>query len=475
MTIIGGVEVGDNHFNFEEYMKCELLDSPFEGILVIDLKGTIRFCNQFFLRILGLNEEEIIGREIGSVIPGCRLYSTIGQNCSSWGEILRINSREMVISRYPLKFNNEIQGAVLKTIFPDMVIAKEVAAKLTNSYCNVNHFRSLYTCMDIIGESEPMLLAKKLARRAARSTSNLIITGESGTGKSIMAEAIHNRSVRRDAPFVKVNCAAIPENLLESELFGYEEGAFTGASRRGKIGKFELANGGTLFLDEIGDMSLHMQAKVLQAIQDKRIERLGGTRSIDLDIRIISATNKDLEKMVAENKFREDLYYRLKVLEIRMPSLREMPEDIPRFIKGLLNKINKRLGSDAIGLTEESIRILQEYSWPGNVRQLENFLEQAVNYSDEAIIDITKLPISLEEDYNEDLNNYSIETFNAKDNLGSDHLKPKDLNETLLEIERNIIIETIKRCNGNKSKAAEALNIHRSVLYKKLKRLNIEM
>lgn len=191
----------------------------------------------------------------------------------------------MVISRYPIKFNHEIQGAVLKTIFPDMAIAKEVAAKLSNSYFNVSHFRNVHTCMDIIGESEPMLLAKKLARRAGRSTSNLIITGESGTGKSIMAEAIHNRTVRREAPFVKVNCAAIPENLLESELFGYEEGAFTGANRRGKVGKFELVEGGTLFLDEIGDMSLYMQTKVFQAIQDKRIEGVGGTRSIDNDCR----------------------------------------------------------------------------------------------------------------------------------------------------------------------------------------------
>lgn len=462
-------------FTIDDFIQSELTSNHFEGILAINSKGIIRFCNNFFLKVIGLDEDEVIGKEIKSVIPGCRLYSTIEQNCSTWGEILKINNKEMVIARYPIKFNNQIQGAVLKTIFPDMSIAKEVAAKLSNSYCLVNQYTNLHTCMDIIGESEPMLLAKKLARRAGRSTSNLIITGESGTGKSIMAEAIHNRSVRRDASFVKINCAAIPENLLESELFGYEEGAFTGANKRGKIGKFELANGGTLFLDEIGDMPLYMQGKVLQAIQDKRIERIGGTRSIELDIRIISATNRDLESMIAENNFREDLYYRLKVLEVRMPSLREMPEDIPRYVTGLLVSINKRVGTDAIDLTEETIRILQEFSWPGNVRQLENFLEQAVNYSDEAIIDITKLPIKLEEDYSKSSKDYNFQPFAESKTDKSDGLNIKDLNNKIFKTERDSIIEAINRCNGNKSKAAQVLNIHRSVLYKKIKRLNIEV
>lgn len=458
-------------------MKCELSDNHFQGILAIDSRGIVKFCNGFFLKIFALNEEEVIGKEIKTIMPNCRLQDTIAQECSTWGEILKINNKEMVIARYPIKYNDAIEGAVLKTIFPDMTIAKEVSAKLSNSYCNVNYFRNLHTCMDIIGESEPMLFVKKLARRASRSTSNLLITGESGTGKSIIAEAIHNRSVRREGAFIKVNCAAIPENLLESELFGYEEGAFTGASKRGKIGKFELAKGGTLFLDEIGDMPLYMQAKLLQAIQDKRIERIGGTKPIDLDVRIIAATNKDLETMISENKFREDLYYRLKVLEIKMPSLREMPEDIPRYVKGLLLSINKKVGSDAVGLTEESIKIIKEHSWPGNVRQLENFLEQAVNYSDEAVIDITKLPIKLCEDHKD----YKVNKINKVEHFyleEKDRVEEKDIrdfNNIIFKTEKDIILEAIKECNGNKSKAAQVLNIHRSVLYKKIKRLNIDI
>lgn len=460
--------------SYEEFMNREVIDNHFQGILAIDLKGKVTFCNQFFLRIFQLDENEVIGKDIKAIIPNCRLQDTIVQQCSNWGEVLKINNKEMVIARYPIKVKEVVVGAVLKTIFPDINIAKEVSAKLSNSYCNVNCYSNLHTCMDIIGESEPMLLVKKLARRASRSTSNLLITGESGTGKSIMAEAIHNRSVRRESAFIKVNCAAIPENLLESELFGYEEGAFTGAKKRGKPGKFELANGGTLFLDEIGDMPLYMQAKLLQAIQDKRVERIGGTKPIDLDVRIMAATNKDLETMILQNRFREDLYYRLKVLEIKMPSLREMPEDIPQYVRGLLNSINKKVGSDALGLTDESIKILKGYSWPGNVRQLENFLEQAVNYSDDAIIDITKLPIKVLED-SKTFRGNSISNFDKKDKVKKEDIQDKNFNSIILKTEKEVIIEAIKKCNGNKSKAAQVLNIHRSVLYKKIKRLNIEM
>lgn len=453
-------------FSNAEFIYSELIDNHFQGILAIDLKGIVFFCNQFFLNILGINESDIVGKEIKSVIPNCRLQDTIVQQCSNWGEVLKINSKEIVIARYPIKSNGVIVGAVLKTIFPDMNTAREVSAKLSNSYCNVNYYSNLHTCMDIIGESESMLLVKKLARRASRSISNLLVTGESGTGKTIMVEAIHNRSVRRENSFVKVNCAAIPENLLESELFGYEEGAFTGASKRGKPGKFELANGGTLFLDEIGDMPLYMQAKVLQAIQDKRVERVGGNVPIDLDVRIIAATNRDLEKLISENKFREDLYYRLKVLEIRMPSLREIPEDIPGYVNGLIKNINRKLGSDIKGFTDESMEIIKSYHWPGNVRQLENFLEQAVNYSDDSIIDVNKLHVKpWENDEEFKLTNMPVDNTNID----------KNFNNIIYKTEKDIIMEAIKKCNGNKTKAAQVLNIHRSVLYKKIKRLNIEI
>lgn len=454
---------------WESISNFELMDNHFQGLIAVDLEGKIVLCNRFFEKVLTTTSKDLIGKDIQKVIPEAKLLDTITQQCSTWGEVLQVCGKALVVVRYPIKVNQEIKGAVLKTLFPDMNLAKEVSARFLNINDSSYGAGRLHTCMDIIGESEPMLLVKKLARRASRSTSNLLITGESGTGKSIIAEAIHNRSVRRDKPFVKVNCAAIPESLLESELFGYEEGSFTGAKKKGKAGKFELANGGTLFLDEIGDMPLHMQAKLLQAIQDKRIERVGGIKPIDLDVRIIAATNKDLGHMIKIQQFREDLFYRLKVLEIRMPALRERTEDIPQYITGLLRGINQKLGSDAIGFTQNSLATLMRYPWPGNVRQLENFLEQAVNYSDESLIDLEHLEIKpwhQDELMSHDL--LTLPVVEAEASLGS-----VPLVEAISTTERELIIETIKQCHGNKSKAAEMLNIQRSVLYKKIKRLNI--
>lgn len=458
-----------SHSFWESISNFELLDNHFQGLIAVDLEGKIIVCNRFFEKLLSTPSSELLGRKIQTVIPEAKLLDTIAQQCSTWGEVLQVHGKELVVVRYPIKVNHEIKGAVLKTLFPDMNLAKEVSARFLN--INETHYGAgrLHTCMDIIGESEPMLLVKKLARRASRSTSNLLITGESGTGKSIIAEAIHNRSVRRDKPFVKVNCAAIPESLLESELFGYEEGSFTGAKKKGKAGKFELADSGTLFLDEIGDMPLHMQAKLLQAIQDKRIERVGGIKPIDLDVRVIAATNKDLLQMIRTQQFREDLFYRLKVLEIRMPALRERTEDIPQYITGLLSGINRKLGSDAIGFTQSSLDTLMRYPWPGNVRQLENFLEQAVNYSDESLIDLDHLEIKPWHQ------NELIQTqaYTAPTAATDSTSVSMPLIEAVSTTERELIIETIKQCHGNKSKAAEMLNIQRSVLYKKIKRLNI--
>lgn len=226
------------------------------------------------------------------------------------------------------------------------------------------------------------------------------------------------------------------------------------------------------FLDEIGDMPLYMQAKLLEVIQDKRVERIGSTEKIDLDIRIISATNKDLKRMVREKTFREDLYYRLKVLTIRMPSLRECSEDIPLFVSQLIEKINRKIGTTVLDMTDESIDIMKLYEWPGNIRQLENFLEQAVNYSDESIIDIHKLPIK---PWDED-ESFCNESFGLEISQGrSDLEKDRVLNTEIESAERRLIIEALMKNDGNKSKAAKSLNIQRSTLYKKLKRLNIDM
>ena len=436
-----------------------ILDNPFEGILAIDATGVITYANGFFLNILQVSDRELLGRKVWEALPGCRLYDTVLQGYSQWGENLKISGRDFLIMRFPVKQDGLIVGAVVKTIFPDMATAKGIANRVIHPSKAVEPRRSLYTCMDIIGETPLMLAAKKLARKAARTDSTLLITGESGTGKEVFAQAVHNRSMRREGPFVKVNCAAIPENLLESELFGFVDGSFTGAMRGGKPGKFELAEGGTIFLDEIGDMSMAMQAKLLTVIQEKEVERIGGTKPITLNVRITAATNKDLRRMVREGRFREDLFYRLKVLEIALPVLKERMEDIPMIVDYLIKKINQRIGSDIQGVTPASMKCMMSYHWPGNVRELENMIEQAINLSEDALIDLTGLlKVPREEWCVADANETN---------------EKRRFRESVSDTEKELILDALARASGNKAKAARLLKMQRSVLYKKMARLNI--
>jgi transcriptional regulator with PAS, ATPase and Fis domain len=438
----------------------EVLDNPFEGILAIDDRGIVTFVNAFFLNILNTTEEHILGKKVWDALPGCRLYETVLQGHSQWGENLRVGGRDFLIMRFPIKRDGRTVGAAVKTIFPDMATAKEVASRVGQPTRVVESRRPLFTCMDIVGETPPMLMAKKLARKAARTDSTLLITGESGTGKEVFAQAIHNRSVRREAPFIKVNCAAIPEHLLESELFGFVDGAFTGATRGGKPGKFELADGGTIFLDEIGDMPLAMQAKLLTVIQEKEVERIGSTKSTQLNVRFMAATNQDLQMLVHKGRFREDLYYRLKVLEVPIAPLRERIPDIPLITERLIEKINGRIGSDIHGVTPESMVRMMAYNWPGNVRELENMIEQAINWSEDTFIDLTRLLAPVEQHETR---------FTRHDSLVGSFQK------SVTQTERELILSALAQAGGNKAKAARMLNMQRSVLYKKMARLKIAM
>jgi transcriptional regulator with PAS, ATPase and Fis domain len=445
---------GENDIKF----LMSVLDNPFEGILAIDCRGIVIFVNTFFLNILNAAREDVLGKKVWEALPGCRLYDTVLQGHSQWGENLKMGGRDFLIMRYPIKRNGQTVGAAVKTIFPDMATAKEVATRVGQPARVVQSRRPLFTCMDIIGETPLMLMAKKLARKAARTDSTLLITGESGTGKEVFAQAIHNRSVRREAPFIKVNCAAIPENLLESELFGFVDGAFTGATRGGKPGKFELADGGTIFLDEIGDMPMAMQAKLLTVLQEKEVERIGSTKSTPLNVRFIAATNQDLQMLVREGRFREDLYYRLKVLEIPLAPLRERIPDIPLITGYLIAKINLRIGSDIHGVTPESMNRMMAYHWPGNIRQLENMIEQAANWSEDPFIDLTGL-------------------------LGAGEGLPpppprhdqyaNSFHNSVTRTERDLILSALTQAGGNKARAARILRIQRSVLYKKMARLKM--
>ncbi|MBE3554919.1 MAG: sigma 54-interacting transcriptional regulator, partial [Thermicanus sp.] len=297
---------------------------------------------------------------------------------------------------------------------------------------------------------------KELAEKAAMSKSTVLLQGESGTGKELFAHAIHAASPRHHGPFIRVNCGAIPTELLESELFGYEEGAFTGAKKGGKPGKFELANGGTLFLDEVGDLPLSMQAKILRVLQEKEIEPLGSIRLKKVDVRVIAATHKDLKKMVDLGEFRHDLYYRLNVFTLTIPPLRERKEDIPPLVSAILQKLSQELGIMGKGLSDEVLHLFQTYHWPGNIRELYNALERSVAVSEKGEIEVKDLPLYL------------------RDMSGSiPHPSLQPLDVAIRETEKQLIQQALKETGGNKVRAAEILGIHRANLYRKLDRYGL--
>lgn len=310
----------------------------------------------------------------------------------------------------------------------------------------------------MVGKSPVMQNIYKTIGRVANSTATVLIRGESGTGKELVAEAIHANSVRRAYSFVKINCASIPENLLESELFGHEKGAFTGAVAS-KQGKFEMAHRGTIFLDEIAEMSLSTQAKLLRVLQDREFERVGGTETIRVDTRIVAATNKNLEKCIEDGTFREDLYYRINVVEIVLPPLRERKEDIPELVCHIIKRCSLEHGKPVSGFDREAMTVLENYDWPGNIRELKNVCERAVLMSSRPLLTVEDLPHSLRK------KDRRIEW------LGE--IQGDSLKEIVAEVEREVILKALAENNWNRTATAQALKINRSSLYAKMKEFGI--
>ncbi len=324
-----------------------------------------------------------------------------------------------------------------------------------------NHHPVRYTWDDIITRDPLMERLKRTARQAAKGSSTIMLRGDSGTGKELFAHAIHASSARGHGPLVTVNCAAIPESLLESEFFGYAPGAFTGAERRGKPGKLELASGGTLFLDEIGDMSPRLQVKLLRVLEEKAFYRVGGTERIEVDVRIIAATNRPLERLVADGAFREDLFYRLNVISLDIPPLRNRPGDILPLAEHFIHEFNRQLGTNITGIAPQARAILERYRWPGNVRELRNVLERAMAFADTALIQPADLPASM------------LGPMEASPSTRFPSppapSQPHTLTTARRESEREVLAQALAQANGNKSRAARALGISRSTLYEKLK------
>ncbi|WP_228027591.1 sigma 54-interacting transcriptional regulator [Bacillus fonticola] len=448
-----------------------ILESAYEGVVMVDKDGIVREINDAYRSFLGVkNDNDVIGKHVTSVIENTRLHVAIETGKPERGHIQEIQGQSMVVHRIPLWRGNEIVGAIGMLIFEgvsELYSILERANKNTYSSNKVTQRLTVeqkqgdrLTFESIIGESSELATCKSLARRAARTLATVMITGDSGTGKEMFAKAIHHMSSCANGPFISLNCAAIPEQLLESELFGYEDGAFTGASRGGKAGKFEQAHNGTLFLDEIGDMPLHMQAKILRVLQEREIERVGGSKKKSIAVRIIAATNQNLEDMVTEGTFREDLYYRLNIIRLRVPSLKERKKDIPVLLSHHLNRFCELYGFQEKGFTREAIQALMAYDWPGNVREVVNIAERLVTIVEEGTIRLADLPEVMVKQTDTSVMVPGLEVdFTLKDERSQQ--------------ERQIIEKILVEVNGNKTKAAERLGIHRTTLYQKLKRYHL--
>lgn len=355
-------------------------------------------------------------------------------------------------SEYLVKpFDIETLQAVVSRTLERQALMKEVL------YLR-SEMEGYHPFVDIVGRDEKMLEIFELIKRVADSDATVLITGESGTGKELIARAIHQHSHRAQKPFVAVNCTAIPENLIESELFGHERGAFTGAVQR-RIGKFELAHHGTLFLDEIGSMRLDMQTKLLRALQEREIERVGGERTLKVDVRVVAATNADLRELVKARTFRDDLYYRLNVIPIYVPPLRERPTDIPLLVHYFLEKYNRQFNRRVRGFSPAAMEVLQAYHWPGNVRELENIVERLVVISNHEIIQQRELPLDLQ----------STQT-HFVDALDEEEC---DLRKAVQQFEREYIRRVLEKTRWNQTAAARILGIHRNTLLGKIEQLDL--
>ena len=452
-----------DNLDFKEILNV-ILNNAYEWLVIIDDKGYIMMMSKGYKEFIGDMVPE--GKHVTEVIENTKLHDIVRTGKTQIGEIQIIKGQQVIASRIPIIKDNKIIGAIGKVIFKDITDFYDMSKKIITMEKEIKYYKdklkkqtsAKYTFSHIIGESKSLLEVKNICQRAAMSDSNVLIMGESGTGKELFAHAIHNSSDRATGPFIKINCAAIPAELLESELFGYEGGAFTGAKKEGKIGKFEQANGGSIFLDEIGDMPLQMQVKLLRVLQEREIERIGSTKTRPINVRIISATNKNLDEEVKTGSFREDLYYRLNVMSVYIDPLRRHKEDIRLLVKALIKKLSNQMGVYVESITEKAIIALESYDWPGNIRELENVIERSMNLLDaHRIIKLSTLPINITQAH-------------APHVYVSGHT----LKEQLFEIEKGIILECLSENEGNKQKTANDLEMSRTSLYQKLKSYGIE-
>ncbi|MFG0216037.1 sigma 54-interacting transcriptional regulator [Brevibacillus porteri] len=442
-----------------------VIDNAYEGLIMINEWKEVNFVSPSLLELFEFEESQILYKPIHDVLPQLGLDRVMKSGLPEYSEMMQVKGIRYTVHRVPIMQDNEIIGVIGKISFRGLHEMKEVVRRLEKSEKEekqapqAQHETSRFSFEQILTQDPQMEKIIRSAMKTAKGNSTVLIRGESGTGKELFAHAIHSMSWRSNGPFVTVNCAAIPEYLLESEFFGYEEGAFSGARQKGKKGKFDLANGGTLFLDEVGDMSLQLQAKMLRVLQEKEFYRVGGTERIQVDVRIIAATHRSLEEMVRNGDFRNDLFYRLNVISFEIPPLAKRKKDILLFIPFFMEELNRLNGTSIIGIDPLAEKAMIDYDWPGNVRELRNVMERAMLFSEHGKVELADLPEYMLGHGKNEMTAFSF-----------------DSESTLMEkAERAAVQQALEQSGGNKSKAAKLLGVSRSVLYDRLKKYQLSV
>ncbi|MEA1959913.1 MAG: sigma 54-interacting transcriptional regulator [Bacillota bacterium] len=443
----------------------ETILSEFDGALIIDEQGIIRVFTDYYARETGFCKEEVLGKRVDEIFPTTRMLEVLNSGKPIIADVWELGGKMQIVSRVPIISQGKIIGAAGFNIFRYMDDARGFADRISKMFAELEYHKeqvkrlsaAKYSMASIIGTSDGIMESKERVLRVASSSIPVTIYGETGTGKELFAHAVHQESTRKEYPFIRVNCAAIPDNLVESELFGYEDGAFTGARKNGKPGKFELAHRGSILLDEVSDLPYASQARLLRVLQEKEVERVGGTRTIPLDVRIISSTNLPLQQLVAEKRFRKDLYFRLDVFPIIIPPLRMRLTDIPLLCDHFIQIYNQE-GGGVEGIDSKALELLKTYHWPGNVRELQTVIERACISAGRDVIRPEHLL-----------------RFSGREQIVDNHYNNKsfDIQAAKQETEMEMIKRALEQSGGNKSAAAKSLGISRSTLYDKLKQLGL--
>lgn len=435
--------------------------SKLGGMLIVDENGKYLMMNEDYAQSMGISGEDAIGKNIADVVENTQIPAVLKSGKETLDVVYQRKGKNYWINRYPLYEKGKLIGLFAFCILVDDQNFGFLKKRLRYLTRELNYYKNKvkllskkqYTEDSIVTQNPAMMELKELIRQISKTRSSVLLDGESGTGKEVFAGTIHVLGPRKEHPFIKINCAAIPDNLLESELFGYEEGAFTGAVKGGKIGDFEAANGGTVFLDEVDSLTPNMQAKLLRVLQEREIKKIGNSQVTEIDVRFIFATNKDLIKLMEAGKFREDFYYRINVINLQIPPLRERKEDIPLLANYFINKYNHDFNMEVTDIAPEVISMLQNYDWPGNIRELENCIERAFNYADNGRLEVCHFKGGHFESTKEGIS-WSLKT-------------------TREQAEIVAIRRVLQETGNNKKRAAEILGIERSQLYSKIKKYNL--